>query len=390
MSVKHSLLLSLLVATGPALAAGAGGQPAPSTPATPAPTVPAVPAANTAKDAAKDTGITPPLKLSNQLPAVTPPADCSAEAACEPQKHSKKKKKSQSGKSDDELAGTSISKPTRQALEKSQAWAENPHTAPGLSEGGAVVFNFGESAPTVVCAPLRICAVTLEPGEVVQGAPHVGDAVRWKISPATSGGDGEGQGKITHLIIKPTEAGLDTNLIVPTNRRTYHLRLVSSQRRYVSHISFAYPETSDRAWSRAAGRNGLSASGKAGNPDSDLPYLTMESLNFDFKIENKKGKPAFRPKRVLADGQHTYLVMNDNLSSELAPIIVAIDEAGNEQMINFRLKGNVFVLDGSYKRLAMMTGVGSDQQRVEISREVRCKRRGLFGICRDEKDDSNG
>jgi type IV secretion system protein TrbG len=48
-------------------------------------------------------------------------------------------------------------------------------------EDGVVRFLFGATLPTIVCAPLQICNLALQPGEVVHDV-QVGDSVRWKIS----------------------------------------------------------------------------------------------------------------------------------------------------------------------------------------------------------------
>jgi type IV secretion system protein TrbG len=60
-------------------------------------------------------------------------------------------------------------------------------TAPATGEDGRVLYSFGAGLPVVVCAPLRVCIVELEPGEEMVGEPHIGDSVRWNISPAVYG-----------------------------------------------------------------------------------------------------------------------------------------------------------------------------------------------------------
>ena len=76
---------------------------------------------------------------------------------------------------------------------------------------GRVLYSFGPGLPTVVCAPLRVCIVEMLPGERLVGEPHIGDAVRWNIAPASFGGGGSAT---TVVIIKPQEPGLDTNLLL--------------------------------------------------------------------------------------------------------------------------------------------------------------------------------
>ncbi|WP_187306702.1 TrbG/VirB9 family P-type conjugative transfer protein, partial [Agrobacterium pusense] len=79
---------------------------------------------------------------------------------------------------------------------------------------GKVVFLFGETQPSVVCSPLQVCDIELQGGEIVRDV-LVGDTVRWKVEPATSGATG---GQAIHLIVKPSEPGLVTSMVVTTSR----------------------------------------------------------------------------------------------------------------------------------------------------------------------------
>ncbi|WP_410369514.1 TrbG/VirB9 family P-type conjugative transfer protein [Chelatococcus asaccharovorans] len=103
---------------------------------------------------------------------------------------------------------------------------------------GKVIFLFGEVQPSVVCSPLQVCDIELQPGEVVRDV-LIGDTVRWKVEPATSGAVG---GQAIHLIVKPSEPGLVTSIVVTTSRRTYHIQLKSHQTQYMARVGFEYPE----------------------------------------------------------------------------------------------------------------------------------------------------
>ncbi len=50
------------------------------------------------------------------------------------------------------------------------------------------------------------------------------------------------------LVVKPIEAGLETDLIVPTDQRTYVVRLVSDPTRFVSRLAFQYPDEDRAKW----------------------------------------------------------------------------------------------------------------------------------------------
>ncbi|WP_179958132.1 P-type conjugative transfer protein TrbG [Chitinimonas arctica] len=397
--MQHKLsTLLLCVLAGTHAYAGNDKQPAPAKPEQPvAVEVPNIPAE---------------LMLPLRAPAAKPipPADVAAasgdalaEGACPVDQDcpssaetaaaeaaAKGKGKSKAKKKDVVIASAEpqaiVGLPARRALEQSRSWAENPRAMSALNDSGSVEFTFGASAPTIICSPLRVCDLALEPGETIQGAPHIGDSVRWKIAPATSGGGRDGRDRTTHIIIKPTEAGLDTNMILPTDRRTYHLRLVSSRERYMSQVSFLYPENADKAWQAIGVGKAADAAGTGG----DMPAVAADRLYFDYKIDAVRGKPAFKPKRVMDDGYHTYLVMNDDLQLAQAPVLVAVDPAGKEQMVNYRLKGNMFIVDGMVGKVALLSGTGSDQQRVEITRTPPCKRQGWLGVCWDSKDENNG
>lgn len=273
----------------------------------------------------------------------------------------------------------------RASMAEAEQFANNPAGMPGVGKGGKVLFSFGDSIPTVVCAPLRVCDVELEPGENIQGAPHIGDAVRWRIAPAVSY---EGDQRVTHLIIKATAAELDTNLIVPTDRRTYYIRLVSSEDRYVSRVAFEYPEDA-RSWLKVSVPAPAAAAARPASapaavvtppPADDLPSVAVGKLRFDYQVTAAAGNPKFKPVRVMDDGARVYITMADNMSVEEAPVLFLIGADGTEQIVNYRLRGNIFIIDRLADKLALVSGSGSAQQRVDISRGV-CDRSGWFHKC---------
>ena len=68
---------------------------------------------------------------------------------------------------------------------------------------GRVLYVFGQGMPVMVCAPLRVCAVELQPGEHLQSQPQIGDSRRWEITPVMSG---SGLDQTPLLVVKPIEA----------------------------------------------------------------------------------------------------------------------------------------------------------------------------------------
>jgi type IV secretion system protein VirB9 len=52
---------------------------------------------------------------------------------------------------------------------------------------------------------------------------------------------GAGEGKRVHILVKPFSAGLATNLVIATDRRTYHLQLTSTPGTAMAGLSWTYP-----------------------------------------------------------------------------------------------------------------------------------------------------
>ena len=87
---------------------------------------------------------------------------------------------------------------------------------PSRGDAGTVVFAFGSYTPKILCRPMRVTDVILEPGEVVTSV-FPGDTARWTFVPGRSG---SGENERLHVMIKPLMADISTNLVVTTDRRT--------------------------------------------------------------------------------------------------------------------------------------------------------------------------
>lgn len=264
-----------------------------------------------------------------------------------------------------------LSPAARRALSESQQWASasgrspSPMVAPGPD--GRVLFTFGESLHTVVCAPLRVCDIELEPGETIQGAPQLGDSVRWTVTAAATG---EGAERREHVIVKPTLAGLETNLIIPTDRRMYHLLLVSGESGFVSRIAFRYPDSEAKAL--AAQRAALNAERR--EVTADFEAFQTDRLNFEYSVKVEKGgrRVAFTPVRVFDDGRRTFVQMPPTLEVAETPALFVVGNDGKDQLVNFRVRNGFYVVDRLFDRAALVAGVGRHQERVRIERN-RCR-----------------
>lgn len=223
-----------------------------------------------------------------------------------------------------------------------------------LARSGQTTFQFGASIPTVVCAPLHVCDLRLETGETITQV-NGGDAVRWKISSAISGTGPKSQ---AHLLIKPTEANLDSNLVITTDRRTYSIKLVSRQNDWMPIIAFTYPpqnvpQTTD-------------TTSPATLPTLRQPSAGSQKLDFGYRVSGPR--VAWRPLKVYTDGVKTYLRFPSTMQHGEAPVLVALDTKEKPLLVNYRVQQDVYVVDKVLDRAALVQGVGRSQKKILIQR----------------------
>jgi type IV secretion system protein VirB9 len=249
-----------------------------------------------------------------------------------------------------------------EAVRVSERW-QGEKNAPSPGPDGRVVYSFGAGLPTVVCAPLRVCMIELQAGEKIVGEPHIGDSVRWNISPAMYG---TGDQATAVIILKPQTPGLDTNLLITTDRRAYYLRLISKPEDYVARVAFAYPEDDTRKWQRQLAEQ--QALSKQEKHAAEVPpaLLTVEKVNFDYTIRG--GDEHIRPVRVFDDGAKTYIQMPAELEHREAPVLLVVSKDGKGEMTNYRVKDQTYIVDRLFDRANLVLGSGKKAQKVEISR----------------------
>jgi len=128
------------------------------------------------------------------------------------------------------------------------------------------VYPYSEGAIYhVFTAPGKVTDIALQPGENL-GAVAAGDTVRRVLGDTTSGG---GDTKRTHVLVKPFTAGIATNVVLTTHRRTYHLPLTSPHHTAPAALSWTYPRDQLIALKAAAEQARAAqpvASGLSGRP----------------------------------------------------------------------------------------------------------------------------
>lgn len=220
---------------------------------------------------------------------------------------------------------------------------------PFLGEQGYIIYPYGEVVPVITCRPLRMTDVALEPGEEIMGI-HAGDTVRWQFSPSQSMKNGLA---VAHIVVKPSQPGISTNLVIHTDRRTYNLDFTSSEgTQYLRGVAFSY-QTNDLTYL-------FTSNNKKKASDKELEDK-MQVNNFDVDLEDmytkyniiNAAKVDWSPEAVFDDGDKTYIRMPSRFSETPAFYIVL---SKKETLTNFRVKGRYYIVDRLFDKAYMKVG----------------------------------
>jgi len=214
----------------------------------------------------------------------------------------------------------------------------------------------------VYTKPGQVTDIALQEGERLVGPGPVaaGDTVRWMIGDTLSG---SGATQRVHILVKPTRPDITTNLVINTDRRTYHVELRANSRVYMASVSWSYPQDELIAL-RQAETDAAQAAPIAGG-------ITIENLNFDYRISGDR--PDWRPLRVFDDGQRTLVEFPPEIAQGEMPPFFVIGEEGEAELVNYRVNGRYLIVDRLFHKAELRLGAGRRQVRVKITNRARSK-----------------
>ncbi|WP_081590449.1 P-type conjugative transfer protein TrbG [Blastomonas sp. AAP53] len=216
-------------------------------------------------------------------------------------------------------------------------------------------FPFSEgSLYQVYAKPGQVTDIALQPGESLVGPGPVaaGDTVRWLIGDTVSG---TGAAQQVHILVKPTRSDITTNLVINTDRRTYHVELRANATVYMASVSWSYPQD-DLIALRQAQVAAVNAAPIAAG-------LDIASLDFDYVITGDK--PGWRPVRAFDDGIRVYVEFPNNARTELPPLF-ALGPSGDAELVNYRVAGRYMIVDRLFAAAELRLGGRKRQDKVRI------------------------
>lgn len=215
------------------------------------------------------------------------------------------------------------------------------------------VYPYGEGVLyRLFAAPERVTDIALQAGEAIVSVA-AGDTVRWTVGDTTSG---SGETKRVHIFVKPFSAGLATNLIITTDRRTYHLQMDSTSTAMAA-VSWTYPQDELIAIRRRQAEAREAAPVSSG--------LAVENLNFNYAITGDS--PDWRPLRAFDDGRQTFIEFPASIAVGEAPPLFVLDQKGEASLVNYRMSGRFYVVDRLFGAAELRLGARK-QSIVQITR----------------------
>lgn len=244
-------------------------------------------------------------------------------------------------------------RPPTQRVEAANRAALQEPTAHGYVNA-VQVYPFTEGALyRLYAAPEQVTDIALQPGETLASV-SAGDTVRWVVGDTTSGSGAE---KRVHVLVKPFAPGQRTNLVIMTDRRSYHLQLESTDRTAMAAISWTYPQDELVALRRQNDEAEAAAPVAAG--------VALEDLHFRYAVTGDT--PPWRPLRAFDDGRKVYIEFPGRIDQGEAPPLFVLGPQGDAQLVNYRVRRNYYIVDRLFAAAELRLGQDS-QQVVRISR----------------------
>ena len=232
-----------------------------------------------------------------------------------------------------------------------------------------VRFPYGHTDPVLYCKPLRVCDVELQAGEQVLDVA-LGDTEMWHAQKMESGPAGL---RSPHVIFKPVSDGISTNAIITTDRRVYHLGLIArfdetggNEGQYVRYASFYYPNETVTAWTSANERK--QAEMRAAEAAELAAALAPVPSDLYHGYEISGDTVPWRPVEAFDDGTRVYIKMPTAMHVTEAPGLWVIDEHGQQNLVNYRIRDGHYIVDKLFSKARMAVGVGRRADEVYITR----------------------
>lgn len=159
--------------------------------------------------------------------------------------------------------------------------------------------------------------------------------------------------------VKPKWDHVTTNLLVVTNRRSYHVELQSTAegRKWYTRVAWQYANAAVLDQTQPRGDD------PAAPVSVDaLPGVAVDRLFFGYAVD---GDAPFRPQQVFDDGTHTYVRLPDDLQ-ELPALFVRTPDSDDIALVNYSVNTPYLVVPRTMDKFILKLG----KREVEVTRQT--------------------
>jgi len=191
-----------------------------------------------------------------------------------------------------------------------------PAPGPGDPRLQTVVYDPNQVVQLDVAAGYQV-TLTFAADERIENIA-IGDSGGWQVTPNKRG---------DHVFVKATQAGISTNLTVVTDVREYMFELIATDAPSSAApfaVRFVYPSA------------------------APMPMPTPTTNAVAPGRYRLSGAKALRPQAISDDGMRTYL---DWPADAMLPAVFAIDDRGQEVLVDGYMRGNQFTIDAVRRQL---------------------------------------
>lgn len=208
-------------------------------------------------------------------------------------------------------------------------------------DGARTVYNYNDNAIYEVHSSVEhVTDIQLRPGEQLTTPPTAGDTVRWTLGVMQSG---QGSERTTHIVLKPLEENLETNVIITTDQHTYQLQAKSGEF-HMPAVKWIYPQDTTEAINAALKKES----------ETEPTNVPPQDLHFEYTVEGDSYP--WKPLRAFDDGSKTYIQMPERMRVNEAPALFLVEEDEDPMLLNYRIKGSYYIVDRLFERAEMRVG----------------------------------
>ena len=221
---------------------------------------------------------------------------------------------------------------TKTSIEKSVAEIfEKNLVAPGdaafcsNASDNAVEYKFRDGKIYILLVSTgMITDLKLEGGETISGDIAVADQSFLIIDPVFSAENGR---ETLHLLFRANAPNSETTMVIPTNRRTYHFKIIATDEIGMHSVSFKYDKK------RTTGYD---------SHGNELAVAGIRNLDYDYIVS---GDSKIRPVAVFSDGSSTYIQFSKRFYANDSNPALYLENSSGMNIINYTIRGNIYIVD---------------------------------------------